>query len=81
MSEKIFMSLLLQVPLPNYGMGRKLILNAPITLKDAIELTKKHLNLPHLRVAIKHGGSEGKQCSISEFTKPITLKLCHIQNV
>jgi hypothetical protein len=35
--------------------------NSPISLKDAIERTKKHLELPHLRVALGQNMTMGER--------------------
>ncbi|XP_019865249.1 NIF3-like protein 1 isoform X2 [Aethina tumida] len=44
---------------PHVGMGRVLVLEKPVTLKDAIDKVKKHVGLPHLRVGVaKHKGLE-----------------------
>uniref|UniRef100_A0A0L8HAA7 NIF3-like protein 1 n=1 Tax=Octopus bimaculoides TaxID=37653 RepID=A0A0L8HAA7_OCTBM len=42
-------------PMPDTGIGRIAKLQTSITLTEAIEIIKKHLKLPHLRVATAHG--------------------------
>ena len=39
-------------PLPNTGAGRRLVLDTPVTLEEAVTRTKKHLGLSHLRLAL-----------------------------
>ena len=39
-------------PLPNTGAGRRLVLDSPLTLEEAITRTKKHLGLDHVRLAL-----------------------------
>ena len=38
-------------PLSDTGMGRVVRLSSPIELEDAVERVKKHVNLPHVRLA------------------------------
>ncbi|XP_068235256.1 NIF3-like protein 1 [Palaemon carinicauda] len=46
-----------QVPLDGYGMGRKCNLSSPVTLKEAVDKVKSHLNLPYVRLALAHGAT------------------------
>ena len=39
-------------PLPNTGAGRRLVLETPINLEEAVARTKKHLGLAHFRLAL-----------------------------
>ena len=39
-------------PLPNTGAGRRLMLDSPVTLEEAVTRTKKHLGLDHFRLAL-----------------------------
>ena len=39
-------------PLPNTGAGRRLVLETPINLEEAVARTKKHLGLAHFRLAV-----------------------------
>ena len=39
-------------PLPNTGAGRRLVLDSPVTLEEAVTRTKKHLGLDHIRLAL-----------------------------
>jgi len=39
-------------PLPNTGAGRRLVLDTPVTLDEAVARTKKHLGLGHIRLAL-----------------------------
>lgn len=48
----IFHVLSIQLPLPGYGMGRTVQLKEKITIEDAIARVKKHLEIPHLRLAL-----------------------------
>ena len=45
--------------LPNIGAGRLLVLEQTITLSQALDLTKKHLKLPHVRLAMANSASMG----------------------
>ena len=45
--------------LPNIGAGRLLVLEKTITLFQALDLTKKHLKLPHVRLAMANSASMG----------------------
>jgi len=42
-------------PLPGIGPGRIANLETPISLQEAINQVKKHLNLPHIRFALANG--------------------------
>jgi len=46
------------VPIPATGMGRKADLSSAVCLKDAVELIKKHLQLPHVRLALARGATQ-----------------------
>jgi len=46
------------VPIPATGMGRKAELSSPVCLKDAVALIKKHLQLPHVRLALARGATQ-----------------------
>ena len=46
-------------PVEGTGMGRKAKLEASITLKEAIERTKTHLGLKHIRLVLGVGHSLG----------------------
>ena len=41
-------------------MGRKCNLSSPLTLKEAVDKIKSHLNLPFVRLALAHGATSGK---------------------
>lgn len=45
---------------PTYGAGRKFSLTNPITIKNAVDLIKSHINIPHLRLALAKGKDESK---------------------
>lgn len=42
------------------GAGRKLMLSAPITIKEAIHLIKRHIGIPHVQVAYGLEHNNGK---------------------
>jgi len=44
-------------PLPDTGAGRVLTLDTELDLETAVKLTKQHLELPHLRLAVAAGAS------------------------
>lgn len=46
------------VPIPKTGMGRKAELSSAVPVKDAVSLIKKHLQLPHVRLALARGATQ-----------------------
>lgn len=46
--------------LPGFGSGRRVRLETEISLKEAVERTKKHCGIPHVRLAIAKGKDLGK---------------------
>lgn len=46
--------------MPNTGMGRICQLTESLSLRDAIEIIKTHIGIPHLRLALARGKSIGK---------------------
>ena len=44
-------------PLPDTGAGRVLTLHSPLDIQTVLERTKKHLEMPHLRLALANGSS------------------------
>ena len=52
----------------NTGPGRLLTLDQPLTLKEAIEKVKVHLELPNLRLAKAVGATLGKILKFIEYS-------------
>jgi len=52
-------------PLPGIGPGRLAKLETSISLQEAINRVKKHLNLPHIRFALANGSSLNAEGSVS----------------
>lgn len=46
--------------MPNTGMGRICQLTESLSLREAIEIIKTHIGIPHLRLALARGKSIGK---------------------
>ena len=47
-------------PIDSTGMGRKVKLTQDLSLAEAIDRTKKHLGLPHLRLVLGVGHTLGE---------------------
>jgi len=45
--------------MPNYGQGRRAVLERPITIQQSVDLVKTHLKLAHVRLALAVGKDEG----------------------
>ncbi|XP_072033126.1 LOW QUALITY PROTEIN: NIF3-like protein 1 [Amphiura filiformis] len=58
---------LMKPPIPHTGMGRLCTLKEPINLKQSLEKKKKHLNLPHVQLAV------GKEKSLDSPVKTIAV--------
>ena len=53
--------LLIQLPLPGYGMGRLIKLRERITIKDGVNKVKEHIGVPHVRLALARKAGLSKQ--------------------
>ncbi|KAG0694863.1 NIF3-like protein 1 [Chionoecetes opilio] len=56
-SVKFVLTKLKKVPLSGHGAGRKASLVEPITIQEAIDAVKIHLEMHYLRVALAHGSA------------------------